>query len=205
MCENTNPISNLLATNKEQCKSIQFFLQINIYTILRRPHPTICKCLKHKIYFGSCLPRYKQGRGPLLSCLAKKGTGRSVGDRSLFLPDRFVCLRFYPRWEGKARTYKSLADALLTLLLFIFLQGIFLMTNVRSDLSEEAFPWPFKAWALTVNENWQFQFPYTSMTSEILNTRTPGWSMKQVTGDVIIMCVLKGECAWYLLKQKLQY
>ena len=102
--------------------------------MIRRPQPTICKCLKHKIYFGSCLPRYKQGRGPLLSCLAKKGTGRSVGDRSLFLPDRFVCLRFYPRWEGKARTYKSLADALLTLLLLIFLQGILLMTNVWSDL-----------------------------------------------------------------------
>ena len=62
-----------------------------------------------------------QGRGPLLSCLAKKGTGRSVGGRV------------------KARTYKSLADALLTLLLFIFLRGILLMTNVWPDLLGKLF------------------------------------------------------------------
>ena len=52
---------------------------------------------------------------------AEKGTGRSDVQRP------------------KAKTYKLVADALLTLLLFLFLRGIFPLTNVLADLLRKLF------------------------------------------------------------------
>ena len=58
---------------------------------------------------------------------------------SPFLAEKGRVDRERERERPKAKTYKLVADALLTLLLFLFLRGIFPMTNVLADLLRRLF------------------------------------------------------------------